>query len=56
MSPHPPAILIPLLNQPIVPKHLRVEIEDLERRVVYVHFGPLEEEEAVVIDEIQAAV
>ena len=56
MSPNPPTILIALLNQPIVPEDLRVEIKDLERRVVHVHLGSLEEEEAVMVDEFQAAV
>ena len=56
MPAHPPAILIPLLDQPIVAQHLDVEIKDLERGVVDVVPGPLEEEEAVVVDELAAAV
>ena len=56
MPPHPPAILIPLLDQPVVPQHLRVEIKNLEGRVVHVHSGPFEEKEAVVVDEFVAAV
>ena len=56
MSSHPPAILIPLFDQPVVPQHVRVEIKHLERRVVYVRFGPLKEEEAVVVDEFVSAV
>lgn len=56
MSPDAPTILIPLLDQPIVPEHLRVEIKHLEGRMMHVHFGPLEEKEAVVVDELLAAV
>lgn len=56
MSSHPPTVLIALLNQPVVPEHLRVEIEDFERRVMHVTLGPLEEKEAVVVDELVAAV
>lgn len=39
-----------------MPEHLCVEIKHLERRMVHVHFGPLEEKEAVVVDEFLAAV
>ena len=56
MSPDPPTILIPLLDQPIVPDDLGVEIKDLVGRVVDVVFGPLEDEEDVVVDEFVAAV
>lgn len=56
MSSHPPTVLIALLNQPVVPEHLRVEIEDFERRVMHVTLGPLEEKEAVVVDELVATV
>lgn len=56
MPPDPPTILISLLDQPIVPKHLRVEIKHLEGRMVHVRFGALEEEETVVVDELVAAV
>ena len=56
MPPNPPAILISLLDQPIVPEHLRVEIEHLEGRMVHVRFGSFEEEEAVVVDDLLAAV
>ena len=56
MSPHAPTIFIPLLRQPIVANDLGIEIEDFERRVMDVGFGALEDEEAVVIDEFEAAV
>ncbi len=56
VPPDPPAILIPLLNQPIMPQHLRVKIENLKRRMMHMGFRPLEEEEAVVVDELGAAV
>ena len=56
MSPHPPTVLIPLLDQPIVPQYLCVEIKHLERRVVHVRFGTFEEKEAVVVDEFPTAV
>ena len=51
-----PTVLIPFLDQPIVPQHLGVEIKDLVRGVVDVVFGPRVEEEAVVVDELAAAV
>ena len=56
MPPDPPTVLVSLLNQPIVPEHLRVEIEHFEGRMVHVRFGALEEEEAVVVDEFSAPV
>ena len=56
MSPHPPTILIALLDQPIVPDDLGVEIKDLVGRVVDVVFGPLVDEEDVVVHEFVAAV
>ena len=56
MPAHPPTVLIPLLDQPIVAQHLGVEIEDLVRGVVDVVFGPRVDEEAVVVDEFVAAV
>jgi hypothetical protein len=42
--------------QPVVAQHLRIEVVRLEGRVVDVHLGPLEEEEAVVVDQLVAAV
>ena len=56
MPPDPPAILIPLLDQPIVAQDLGVEIEDLEGGVVDVAAGTRVEEEAVVVDELGAPV
>ena len=56
MSPHSPAILIALLDQPIVPDDLGVEIKDLVGRVVDMVFGPLVDEEDVVVHEFVAAV
>lgn len=56
MPPYPPTVLVSLLDQPIVPEHLRVEIKHLEGRMVHVRFGALEEEETVVVDEFLAAV
>ena len=56
MSPDAPTILIALLDQPIVSEHLGVKIKHLEGRMMHVHFGTLEEEEAVVVDELLAAV
>ena len=46
---HAPAVLVPLLAQPVVPEHLDVEVMDLVGCVVYMAFGPFEDEEAVVI-------
>ena len=56
MPPDAPAILVALFDEPVVPEDLGVEIEHLERRMVHVPFGPLVEEEAVVVDELLAAV
>lgn len=56
MSAHAPTILIAFLDQPIVPEHLGVEIKHLERRMVHVRFGPLEEKEGVVVDKLLATV
>ena len=56
MSPHPPAILIPLLNQPIMPQHLRIEVKNLKRRMMDMCFWSCEEEKGVVIHELETAV
>ena len=56
MPPHAPTVLVALLDQPIVPEHLRVEIKHLKGRVVDVVLGSREDEEAVVVDELVAAV
>lgn len=55
MPTHAPAVLVPLVPQPVVAQHLRVKVVRLERRVVHVELGALEEEEAVVIDVFLAA-
>jgi len=51
-----PAVGVPLLAEPVVAEHLGVKVVGLERRVVDVHLGALEEEEAVVVDQLVAAV
>ena len=56
MPPHPPAVLVPLVPQPIMTQNLGVEIMRLKARVVDVALGAFEEEETVVIDELGAAV
>lgn len=56
MPPDAPAILIPFLDEPVVPDDLGVKVKDLEGGVVDVVFGALEEEEAVVVDEFVPAV
>ena len=56
MATDAPAVGIPLVAQPVVTEHLGVKVVCLERRVVDVHLGPLEEEEAVVVDQVVAAV
>lgn len=51
MPPYAPAVLIALVPQPVVAQHLRVVVVRLEAAVVHVRgAGPLEEEEAVVVD------
>jgi hypothetical protein len=42
--------------KPVVAQDLRVEVVRLKGRVVHVALGALEEEEAVVVDELVAAV
>ena len=56
MSPHPPAILIPLLSQPIMPHHLHIEVKDLERGMMDMRFWSSKEEKAVVIDDLETTV
>ncbi len=56
MSPHPPRILIPLLNQPIMAQHLRIEVKHLKRRMMDMSFWSFEEEKAVMIHELETAV
>ncbi len=51
-----PAVLVPLLAQPVVAEDLGVEIVRLVRGVVDVVLGPLVEEEAVVVDLLLPAV
>ena len=51
-----PAVLVALLAQPVVAEHLGVKVVRLKRRVVDVHLGALKEEEAVVVDQLVAAV
>lgn len=54
MPANTPAILITLLAKPVVPENLSVEVVSLERRVVDVKLGALEEEEAVMIHKLLA--
>ena len=56
VAPDAPAVGVPLLAEPVVAQHLGVKVVRLERRVVDVHLGALEEEEAVVVDQVVAAV
>lgn len=53
---HPPAVSVPLVPEPVVAQNLGVEVVGLEGRVVDVHFGPLEEEETVVVYQLVAPV
>lgn len=56
MAPHAPAVLVALVAQPVVAEDLGVKVVRLEGRVVHVALGALEEEEAVVVDLLVAAV
>lgn len=56
MPPDAPAVRVPLVAQPVVPQHLGVKVVRLKRGMVDVHFGALKEEEAVVVDQLVAAV
>lgn len=51
-----PAVLVALVAQPVVAQDLGVKVVRLERGVVHVALGALEEEEAVVVDFFVAAV
>lgn len=56
MSPDAPAILVALVTQPVVAKHLRVEVVRLEAGVVYMALWTLKEEEAMVVYKLRAAI
>lgn len=56
MPPDAPAVRVPLVAQPVVPQHLGVKVVRLKRGMVDVHSGALKEEEAVVVDQLVAAV
>lgn len=51
-----PAVGVPLVTQPIMTQNLGVEVVRLEGGVVHVHLWPFEEEEAVVVYQLVAAV
>lgn len=51
-----PAVLVALVAEPVVAQDLGVEVVGLEGGVVHVALGALEEEEAVVVDLLVAAV
>ena len=52
MPPNTPAILPPLVPQPVMTQHLRVKVMRLETRMMNVTFGAFEEEKAVVVHEL----
>ena len=54
MSAYSPAVLVSFMAKPVVPKDLGVEVMCLEGGVVHVSFRSLEEEKAVVVDELCA--
>ena len=56
VSPNTPAVLVALLCQPIVSQKLGVKIDCLERGVMDVRFRPFEEEEAVMVNRLQASI
>lgn len=51
-----PAGAVAAVAEPVVAQHLRVEVVRLVRGVVHVELGALEEEEAVVVHRLGAAV
>lgn len=53
---HAPAVLVALVAQPVVAQDLGVKVVGLEGGVVHVALGALEEEKAVVVDLLVAAV
>ena len=56
MPSHTPAVCVALVAKPVMTKNLRVKVVCLKRRVMNMHLGALEKEEAVVINEIVASV
>lgn len=56
MPPNAPAILISPLAKPVVAEELQIRVVGLERGVMDVKFGALEEEEGVMVHEFIAAV
>ena len=56
MAADAPAVGVPLMAQPVVAEHLCIKVVRLKRRMVDMHLGALEEEEAVVVDQVVAAV
>lgn len=56
VSPDTPAVGIALVAEPVVAEDLGVKVVRLKGRVVDVHLGPLEEEEAVVIHQLVAPI
>ena len=56
MSPHPPTILISLLNQPIMAQHLGVEVKHFKRRMMDMCLWSFKDEQRVVIYEVETAV
>ena len=56
MSTHSPTILILLLYQPSMAKHLNIEIKDLKTRMMDMELRTLEEEKCVVINPVLTSV
>jgi hypothetical protein len=50
MSSNTPAIVILLLSQPRMTKHLNVKIEDLKTRMVDMELGPFEKEKTMMVN------
>jgi len=56
MPTHAPTILILFLGQPVVSQHLNIEIEHLKGGMMDVKFRTFEEEKAVVVNPLTAAI
>jgi hypothetical protein len=56
MPSNSPAVLVLLLQQPIVPQKLNVKVVHFEARVVDMKLWPLKEEETVVVNHLISAI
>ena len=56
MPSNTPTVLIFLLHEPSMSKHLYIEIKDLETRMMDMEFWSLEEEKAMVVNPLRTSI